>query len=49
MQVFPIKIREGKLDIPEWLRDPQYVRFWEYSGPDAVVKSLINLVDNQQS
>ena len=45
-QIFPVKVQEGKLDIPPWLRDIQYLRFWEYSDSNAVVDSLLRVIDN---
>jgi TIR domain len=45
MQVIPIKLGAGELELPPLLRSTQYLRAWEYDDARGVVADVIRAVD----
>ncbi|MFL6201170.1 MAG: toll/interleukin-1 receptor domain-containing protein [Thermoanaerobaculia bacterium] len=40
IRLFPVKIKEGPLELPNWIQDVQYVRGWEYPTPEDLVEKI---------
>ena len=45
MQLVPIKLAAGELELPPPLRSTQYFRAWEYDNAREVVADVICAVD----
>jgi len=45
LSVIPIKINDGPLELPSWMRDTQYVRGWEYKTIEQLVDKIIASYD----
>jgi hypothetical protein len=46
IQVFPIKVRQGKMDMPSWLGNIQYDKLWTPSKSDELVERIIKSREN---
>ena len=45
LKLFPVKIKEGPLELPTWIQDVQYIRGWEYASSEELVNKIISAYD----
>ena len=45
LKVVPVKLRDGPLDLPTWMRDIQYLRGWEYTSAGALAEKVVAAYD----
>jgi hypothetical protein len=41
LKVVPVKLRDGPLELPNWMRDIQYLRGWEYTSAEALAEKIV--------
>ena len=41
LKVVPVKLRDGPLELPSWMRDIQYLRGWEYTSAEALAEKIV--------
>jgi hypothetical protein len=45
IRVVPVKLRDGPLELPSWMRDIQYLRGWEYAAPEVLTAKIVAAFD----
>ena len=45
IRVVPVKLRDGPLETPTWMRDIQYLRGWEYASAEALAATIVTAYD----
>ena len=45
LRVVPVKLRDGLIEIPTWMRDIQYLRGWEYTSAEALAGKIVAAYD----
>jgi hypothetical protein len=47
--VVPIKLCRDPLELPLWMQDTQYLRLWDYAGPEEAIEAMILAVDRSKA
>lgn len=45
IRVVPVKLRDGPLELPAWMRDIQYLRGWEYASAEVLATMIVAAYD----
>ena len=45
IRVVPVKLRDGPLELPTWMRDIQYLRGWEYASAEVLAAMIVAAYD----